>query len=34
VRDEWIGGSAIDAAKGFQPGPTFGFVCPVLRVGV
>jgi hypothetical protein len=28
VRDEWIGDAAADA---FQPHPTFGFVCPVLK---
>jgi hypothetical protein len=31
VRDEWIGDAAADA---FQPHPTFGFVCPVLKAGV
>jgi LVIVD repeat-containing protein len=31
VRNEWFGGST-DVR--FQPGPTFGFVCPVLRPGV
>jgi hypothetical protein len=30
VRDEWIGDAAADA---FQPHPTFGFVCPVLKTG-
>src|SRR4051794_17297903 len=31
VRNEWLGQKATDA---FQPHPTFGFVCPVLRAGV
>ena len=33
VRDEWIGGSAQDAAS-FQPHPSFGFMCPLLQAGV
>jgi hypothetical protein len=33
VRDEWIGGTAADAAS-FQPHPQYGFMCPLLKVGV
>ena len=33
VRDEWIGGSAQDAAS-FQPHPAFGFMCPLLKAGL
>ena len=33
VRNEWLGSPAADAAT-FQPHPTFGFVCPVLKPGV
>jgi hypothetical protein len=33
VRNEWLGGPAADGAT-FQPHPTFGFVCPVLKPGV
>jgi hypothetical protein len=33
VRNQWLGSPAADAAT-FQPHPTFGFVCPVLKPGV
>jgi hypothetical protein len=33
VPGSWFGSPALDAAL-FQPGPTFGFVCPVLQPGV
>jgi hypothetical protein len=33
VRSEWFGSPTADSAS-FQPGPTFGFVCPVLKPGV
>jgi LVIVD repeat len=33
VRNEWLGSPTFDSAT-FQPHPTFGFVCPVLKAGV
>ena len=33
VRSEWIGSSTADS-ESFQPHPTFGFICPVLKAGV
>jgi hypothetical protein len=33
VRNEWLGSPTADA-ESFQPHPTFGFVCPVLKPGV
>jgi hypothetical protein len=33
VRDEWFGSPSSDSAS-FQPHPTFGFMCPVLKPGV
>ena len=33
VRSEWIGGAALDAAS-FQPHPTYGFMCPILKADV
>jgi hypothetical protein len=33
VRDEWFGSPALDSLT-FQPGPTFGLVCPILQPGL
>jgi hypothetical protein len=33
VSDRWFGSPTADSAS-FQPHPTFGFVCPVLKAGV
>jgi hypothetical protein len=33
VRDEWFGSPTLDSAS-FQPSPTFGFMCTVLKPGV
>ena len=33
VQDDWFGSPTLDSAS-FEPGPTFGFVCPVLKAGL
>ena len=33
VRNEWFGSPTADA-EAFEPSPTFGFMCPVLKTGV
>jgi hypothetical protein len=30
VRNEWFGSPTLDSAS-FQPHPSFGFICPILK---